>query len=100
MAVSDLQTGFSPLKIGVPQNREVTKRACLQYLSKNTTLCEIPTREVFEKKDFGTSPWLIIPTMAVSDLQTGFSPLEIGVPQNRDVSKRACSQYLSDNTTL
>ena len=33
------------------------------------TSTPVPTREVFEKKDFGTSPWLIISTMAVSDLQ-------------------------------
>jgi hypothetical protein len=64
------------------------------------TYTPVPTREVFEKKDFGTSPSLIISTMAVSDLETKFSTLKIGVPQNRYISKRACSQYLSDNTTL
>ena len=100
MVVSDLQIWFSPLKIGVPKNRDVSRRACSQYLSNNTTMHEIPPREVFEKRSFGTSAWLIMPTMAVSDRQTWFSPIKIGFPQNRDVSQWACSKYLSNNTTM
>jgi hypothetical protein len=59
-----------------------------------------PHDKYLKNKNFGTSPWLIISTMAVSDLETKFSTLKTGVPQNRYISKRAGLQYLSNNTTL
>ena len=48
----------------------VSKRTSAQYLSNNTTLNEFPQWEVSIKEGFRTWGGIIMPTMAVLDLQT------------------------------